>query len=528
MAKDAKFGIGIQISASDKASAVIGKVAANAKKAALIGSMSTERNRYKLLDEMERRRADSIRLSTKAMQERNAVDQGWASRLSGGAGGILGGLAKGAAWAGGIAAIGTGVVAAFGQRIINTVGELKDFGAQTGFNVEALQAWEFAASQAGVPIEELRGSIEKLSKGFGGLKGNKGPLYEFLKGKGDIAFIKQLKAAKGPEAALDLLIRKMEKIPDESARATLAVAAFGKSGAGMARLAAEGSGALDKMRQRAVALGLVLDADAVGSVEAFGDQIDEAKLAVGAIGRDILVSLVPGLSKATGGLTDWIKKNREMVIGKGVEFLKGMWKTLQSIGSWLTDNKDTFGRLFNTASTAAGFLVDNIGLIKAGIVGLATAWTAGKVISGFQTVSDLATNISKGLSMGAGGTSAIIGAAGALGMAVAVWLDAYDKWTEFAAWKDEQEGLNKRTAQVLSGRVETVNAGRRQLQAETTDVSSPLTEILAGRMVSTAGGAVTVDVRFLDAPVPISVETQKSGNVGVATHTGRRLVGRGR
>lgn len=337
MAKNAKFGIGILISADDKASRVIGHVAASTK------------------------------------------------TLGMGIGKVFGGLAKAGAWAGGIAAVGTGIAVTLGKQIIETTGELRDFAAQTGFGVEALQEWQYASKQAGVDSEAFAGSIEFLNKNLGALKGNQGTLFAFLKQRGDSGFLKQLRSA-SPAQALDLLVKKMEKIKDPAARAALATAAFGRSGAVMARLAVEGSASLDKMRERARALGLVMGGDAVNAVESLGDQIDEAKVVIGALGRDILVSLVPGISKATGGLTDWIAANRKMIVGEAVDFLRRMWTAFEAIGSWVRTNGpmivDTLGKGFRFIGESFKFASQHGEAIKGVLLALGAVFVGGQLIAG--------------------------------------------------------------------------------------------------------------------------------------------------
>ena len=338
MAKNAKFGIGILISADDKASRVIGHVAASTK------------------------------------------------TLGMGIGKVFGGLARAGAWAGGIAAVGTGIAVTLGKQIIDTTGELKDFAAQTGFGVEALQEWQYASKQAGVDSEAFAGSIGFLNKNLGALKGGQGTLFAFLKQRGDIGFMKQLKSA-SPAQALDLIIRKMERIQDPATRAALATSAFGRSGAVMARLAIQGSASLDVMRQRARALGLVMGGDAVNSVEALGDQIDEAKAVIGALGRDILVSLVPGISKATGGLTDWIVQNRKMIVGKAVDFLRDMWRGLERIGEWVRTNGPSIadvGKGFKILGDAFQFAAKHGDEIKAILLTMGDVFVAGKLIGGVE------------------------------------------------------------------------------------------------------------------------------------------------
>lgn len=487
MAKNAKFGIGILISADDKASRVIGRVAASTK------------------------------------------------TLGIGIGKVFGGLAKAGAWAGGIAAVGTGIAATLGKQILETTGELRDFAAQTGFGVEALQEWQYASKQAGVDSEAFAGSIGFLNKNLGALKGNQGTLFAFLKQRGDSGFLSQLRSA-SPAQALDLLVRKMEKIQDPAARAALATAAFGRSGAVMARLAVEGSASLDKMRERARALGLVMGGDAVNAVESLGDQIDEAKAVIGALGRDILVSLVPGISKATGGLTDWIAANRKMIVGEAVDFLRRMWRGLESIGEWIRTNgpsiSNVLGKGFQILGDAFKFASQHGEAIKGILLTMGGVFVAGKLISGVEGLTKALPGLSAALgpSFVANLNPALI-ALVALGMALTAVNEAAKAFDDIMEDSIRDEIVAKSGVPAFTDanqaaewmREEQIRARSHKVWSTTAPASKTLADVIP---MQTRQVEVTATVNVGNAPAgtTVDVSAPKADRTTVKKHT--RMVGR--
>lgn len=487
MAKNAKFGIGILISADDKASRVIGHVAASTK------------------------------------------------TLGMGIGKVFGGLAKAGAWAGGIAAVGTGVVAALGKQIIDSTGELKDFAVQTGFGVEALQEWQYASKQAGVDSEAFAGSIGFLNKNLGALKGNQGTLFAFLKQRGDSGFLRQLQSA-SPAQALELLIRKMERIQDPAARAALATAAFGRSGAVMARLAVEGSASLDKMRERARALGLVMGGDAVNAVESLGDQIDEAKAVIGALGRDILVSLVPGISKATGGLTDWIAANRKMIVGEAVDFLRRMWRGLESIGEWIREHGPSIANVlckgFNLLGDAFKFASQHGEAIKGILLTMGSVFVAGNLIGGVEGLAKALPGLSAALgpSFVANLNPAIMAlvALGTALMAANEAAKAFDGVMQDSI-RDEIVATTGAPAFTDRGQAEewareqAIRARGHKVWSTTAPASQTLADVIP---MQTRQVEVLATINVGNAPpgTTATVEAPKAGKVTVKKHT--RMVGR--
>lgn len=367
-----KFGISVVISAIDRATAVISKVGKSAKS------------------------------------------------LSDGIGKVTGPIAKVGAYATAAAGIVGAVAVKIGADLLESAGHIKDFSNQIGWNAESLQAWTYAAGQAGVGGEEFEGSLQKMTKSMADLKARTGPLYTLLKDQGDVKFLKQLKGASGPEA-LDLLVKKLESLPDAGSRARLAMAAFGKSGSVMARLAAEGSGSLARMREEAVRLGGVMSTDDVNAAEEFGDNIDKLKFAVRGVGNTILSALVPHLDKVVGKLTNWIGKNKAVIAAKVEVVVARIGAALERLGNWLDENGESIWAGIEKGAALIGTLIE--AAAKHADL-FAAVWVGGKVAGAIANVAGSVESVLKG--MKAIGTFLMTPLGGAIGAFLGITLYSKD------------------------------------------------------------------------------------------------------
>jgi len=272
----------------------------------------------------------------------------------------IGSLGTSVAKVGGYATAAVGAVGALGVKFLNDyterAGEIKDFGSQIGWSAEALQSWGYAARMAGVDGAKFQASLTVLNKNLGGLQTKSGTLYKFLSGAAP-DLLKQLESVKNPTEAFDLLVRALERVPDPARRALLAQAAFGKSGAVIARLASEGSEGLSKLRQEAYDLGVVLSQDDVDAAEAFGDNLDRLKLGILGVGNEVFRSLVPGLDKGASGIVEWIKENRVFLGQKIADVVRDIGEAFSDVYDWLSANGPG---IWQTVKDGAGFIGDLI------------------------------------------------------------------------------------------------------------------------------------------------------------------------
>lgn len=216
----------------------------------------------------------------------------------------------------------------------NGVAEMGDEAAKTsrrlGLTAEALQELKFAADRQGVSGEETIKSFEKLSKNVGDLKANTGSLFTILK-KTNPQLLKQLQAANTNEEAFNLITNAVNKLPNQLEKASLAQAAFGRSGLKMLTVMENGTEGIVKLREEARKYGGVISNEAAADAEAFIDAQTNLKFALGGMVNTLGVALMPKIKELSERLTTWIGNNKELIktkvaafankIGKAIEFM---------------------------------------------------------------------------------------------------------------------------------------------------------------------------------------------------------------
>lgn len=301
------------------------------------------------------------------------------------------------AWGAGIAAVGGGMVAAsaaVGTAMAAAVGEfvkvggaIDDMSGRTGIAREALQEIGFAAMQGGASMEDLEQALRAMSRVTG-----KGGIDNFL-----------------------MYADAISKIEDPGKRAQEAMRLFGKSGTKLLPMLADGAAGIQKMREQARLMGVVLSEDDSKAADKLGDALDQLKgtfrgiaLQVGAALAPIAQFLVDGLQPIVTTVVRLIKENRGLVQGfaVGAAVVGALGSALMVAGGVLAGVGALLAALpsivagvsaaIGVATTVIGAILSPIGLtviavaaLVAGLVALGawflTSTTAGQQFTAFLT-----------------------------------------------------------------------------------------------------------------------------------------------
>lgn len=181
----------------------------------------------------------------------------------------------GVASAAGVAA---GAYAALMHKALDLADGLVKVSDKTGISIEELQRLKYVAGQVGLGAEDLEGGLSKFTLSLGKVREAS---HDARLAVGD--FSVALSDDSGPRKSEDVLLdvlRVLEKIPDANARAAAAADLFAKTGVNMGLLASQGAGGLDKLRQAADDLGLVIGEDLVRHGDDAGDSIERLKTVI--------------------------------------------------------------------------------------------------------------------------------------------------------------------------------------------------------------------------------------------------------
>ncbi len=187
---------------------------------------------------------------------------------------------------------------------------------RTGVGREALQELEFAAQQSGASIRDVERSIRRLHRRMDSASPR---FVESLEKLG--VRLDDLKRMK-PEDQFTKLINALGGIEDPTKRAGIAMQVLGRSGTRLAPMMAEGAEGLSKLREEAIALGIIMSeeqiklaAEMTDAWNRFTRQMGAAKNQIGAAVVPVLIDLTDNLQGILRLVTDLIQENEDLVRG---------------------------------------------------------------------------------------------------------------------------------------------------------------------------------------------------------------------
>ena len=217
-----------------------------------------------------------------------------------------------------------------------TADEIQKMSSVLGLSTKSFQELQFAAMRENVSSELLTNSFTKMNKSVGELQQGHGQLYSALS-KNNPALLKQLKNTKSSEEAFNLLSAAVQKAPNALQKASIAASAFGRGGVEMIKLIEIGPDGIQKLRDEAQKLGIVMGDKMIQNAAEFADANDNMKVALKGLGFTIAGGLLPIMQKSIERITTWTMNNREMIKEKSAEFFNKIAKAAE----WVYTNFDT-------------------------------------------------------------------------------------------------------------------------------------------------------------------------------------------
>lgn len=222
---------------------------------------------------------------------------------------ILAGIEIGRLFLDGLSAIGN-VFQDIGSRVTSLVTSvnssldtLGDFSERTGVSVEVLQSYSLAAKLAGVDTEQFLGAVQKLAVNIG--KATPGDaLDKSLRG---INLSLQELRGLSPEDQFSAIGNAISQLPTAADRAAAAVEIFGKQGAALAPLFADGIGSLKELEAEGRKLGAIVSDVQVGNVDEMNKAFDKVRATVQGIVGQVLGNLAPAVTDVTNQFLYFVK-----------------------------------------------------------------------------------------------------------------------------------------------------------------------------------------------------------------------------
>lgn len=228
------------------------------------------------------------------------------------------------------AAFGTGAAAGIGLLVKNSmqaidhVAKLSD---RLKISTESVIGLGHAAKLAGVDEATLTKSLEYLTKTMGTLALTGGQQADILAAFG--LNVKEL-AAMAPDKAFAKVAEAISKQGSATAKATIATAAFGRSGTQLLNVLNLGSSGLADMAKEAESLGLMYDRVDASKVEQANDAVSKAIEYVTGLGNRIAIFLAPVVEYLS---EQFIATGKDIMgaIGTGTEAFDWLEKAMQRV-----------------------------------------------------------------------------------------------------------------------------------------------------------------------------------------------------
>lgn len=245
--------------------------------------------------------------------------------------------------------------------------QMEEAAAKVGATVEVLSQLKYAAEQSGVGFDQLEIAFAKMARTIvDAAKGNK-QAEDSLRQIG--LTVNNLKG-KSPDEQFKMMADGIVKIADPSMRAAEAMRLFGKSGVELLPMLDLGSDGIDKLMERADALGLTMSGGDAAAAKQFGQTIrdlsESAKMVVFQIGAALapaLTSIITPLVSAIRIVRDWISNNRQVVV-----IAAAIGAGLIVAGGALV----AFGAVLGAAGTVIGTVISGLSMLQGAIAFCAT------------------------------------------------------------------------------------------------------------------------------------------------------------
>jgi hypothetical protein len=420
----------------------------------------------------------------------------------------------------------------------SAVASVDDLSKRTGVSTQTLQAYQFAAEQSGVSVETFGKGVQKLGINLGEAQtGNKGAIKSFA----DLGLSVQELSRLSPEAAFEAVAAAISQLPGPAQQAAAAVSLFGKSGAELVPVFAEGAGYLSEMRAEAERLGLVLSKDQVQGLATLDDSIGKVSATFKAFQARVTAELAPSLIAAAESAATFIAaldvqevaKSAEAAIGGVVEVARAAADAFIVVFQATAPLAST---IFPIIADTLGFIASNLqgaalgGLAAAGaFAAYSLSCVSASAATAFFTAA-ITTLLSRsgigllvvvlGAAAGAFANYALAGDSGASEVSAAVQKNQED-------FKKVEEAINKGTAAAKNFAAEAQVAFKLPAQITDQTLLQGTVESAASafkKFAQDAGNLGSVPKELTDAFDALQVDIDNANSGAVQAAAGQQLI----
>lgn len=222
------------------------------------------------------------------------------------------------------------------KRSIDELSEVNDIAASFGISARDLQRLTAALTLDGSSIRDAAQSLKFLQQNaVAAVTGSEEMATWFARAGISVEFLE--KNLKDPKALLYALADGLKRNETPAKRLTLSNQLLGKSSARVVQTLSRGAGELERVGDRAEALGQVLDNKTVAAMDDAGDSIHDMQRTLGGLMAVIAAASLPVIKAITQRITGWAQANRALIATRATEFFEGLLARLPAIVEGITD-----------------------------------------------------------------------------------------------------------------------------------------------------------------------------------------------
>jgi hypothetical protein len=194
-----------------------------------------------------------------------------------------------------LSALSAVALANFVKRSVDAVGGLGELADTVGVSTDALQAFQFAATQVGLRNEDLERGLAALTRRISEAAVDGGKAEEAFRKIG-VAFLDTSGNARATEGVLADIADRIAAIESPAERARIATEIFGdRLGQRLIPFLAQGRQKLEELIAEALRYGVVVDGELIAKADEASDRIARLGDAFGRLGRRIAAEAAPPL-----------------------------------------------------------------------------------------------------------------------------------------------------------------------------------------------------------------------------------------
>lgn len=169
-----------------------------------------------------------------------------------------------------------GLLVALGGAAVNSAkyaDDLNTLSAQTGISAEDLQKMQYAADRVDVDVDTIAGAMSKMRRSMTSDSAASAEAFARI----GVSVRDSSGQLRDSSTVFYEVLAGLSRVGNETERDALAMDIFGRSADQLAGIVDDGGAALKALGQEAEDMGLILDEQTLGSLNAFNDQLDQLK-----------------------------------------------------------------------------------------------------------------------------------------------------------------------------------------------------------------------------------------------------------